>query len=117
MLAAASAAQAAAPTIEPGQWALKSRDNPAENRSICVRNPQALVQLRHGAAVCSRFVISSEANELTVHYTCPGNGHGRTTIRTHSGRALEVDSQGVIDRQPFAIALQGRRVGECARTN
>lgn len=99
--------------FQPGQWVLKSRDDPAENRNLCVKDVRALLQVRHGAAVCSRFVISSTPKELTVHYTCPGLGHGRTTIRAETGSLIQVESQGIADKQPFALMLEGRRTGDC----
>lgn len=110
----ATATQAAVPMVQPGQWVFRSRDDPRENRSVCVKDVRALVQIRDGGAICSRFVIESTANELTVHYTCPGNAHGRTTIKANTSRLLQIESQGISDRQPFALTLEGRRTGECA---
>lgn len=100
-------------TVQPGQWTLKSTADAGENRSICVKDVRALLQIRHGGAICSRFVIANDARETTVHYTCPGNGHGRTTLRILSAKAIEIESQGIIDKQPFALMLEGRRAGEC----
>jgi hypothetical protein len=100
--------------VQPGQWTLKSSEDPSENRSMCVKDARALLQIRHGAAQCSRFVISNESREATVHYTCPGNGHGRTTLRIVTPKVVEIESQGIIDKQPFALMFEGRRVGECA---
>lgn len=100
-------------SVQPGQWTLKSSRDPGENRSICVKDARALLQIRHGGAQCSRFVISNDARETTVHYTCPGNGHGRTTLRALSAKSIEIESQGIIDKQPFALMLEGRRAGEC----
>ena len=101
-------------TVQPGQWTLKSVDNPGENRSICLKDARSLLQIRHGGAICSRFVIANDARETTVHYTCPGNGHGRTTLRVLSAKSVEIESQGIIDEQPFALMLEARRQGECA---
>lgn len=100
--------------VQPGQWTFKSREDPAENRSMCVRDPRTLLQIRHGAALCSRFVISNEPRQTTVHYTCPGNGHGRTTLQVDSASVIRIESQGIIEKQPFALMLEGRRVGECS---
>lgn len=99
--------------VQPGQWLLKSRTNPSEHRSLCVSDVRALLQVQHGAAMCSRFVISNTPRETTVHYTCPGSGHGRTTIRVETPRLIQIESQGIAKREPFALELEGRRIGEC----
>jgi len=108
-----AAAPAAVPMVQPGQWLLKSRDDPRENRSVCLRDVGALIQIRHGGTMCSRFTIDNTPSELSIHYTCPGNGHGRTTIKALTSRLIQIDSQGVVEKQPFAMLLEGRRVGEC----
>lgn len=100
--------------VQAGQWALKSRDSSTINRSICLKDIRALIQLEHGAAVCNRFVISNGPRETTVHYTCPGNGYGRTTIRVETPRLLQIDTQGIHNREPFAATIEARRMGDCA---
>jgi hypothetical protein len=99
--------------VLPGQWDLKSRDDPSENRSICLKDVRMLIQLRHGGAICNRFVISSGVKETTVHYTCPGNGYGRTTIRVETPRLLQIETQGIAEKEPFAATIEARRAGEC----
>jgi hypothetical protein len=110
---------AAAPTlialgqIEPGQWQLRARDASVD-RSVCVSDPRTLLQVRHGSAVCSRFVIANDARATTIHYTCPGAGHGQTTLRVETPRLIQIESQGVAEKEPFSIRLEGRRIGNCA---
>lgn len=99
--------------IRTGQWQLKSRGSPSDNRSICVTDARALLQVKHGNSICNRFVISSNARDTTVHYTCPGSGHGRTTIRVETPRLIQIESQGIANREPFAVEFEGRHVGEC----
>ena len=99
--------------VQPGQWLLKSRANPGESRSLCVSDVRALLQVQHGSAMCSRFVIFNSARETTVHYTCPGAGHGRTTIKVETPRLIQIESQGIAKQEPFAFELEGRRVGDC----
>lgn len=112
-------APAAAPTlaalglVEPGQWQLRSRTDPGENRSLCLGDTHALLQIRHRNATCSRFVIANDPKAATVHYTCPGAGHGRTTVRVETPRLIQIDSQGVAANEPFAVTLEGRRMGVC----
>jgi hypothetical protein len=98
--------------IENGQWLLKA-PNAAENRSICVSDPRILLQVEHARATCSRFVIANDPKATTIHYTCPGAGHGRTTLRVETPRLIQIDSQGIADKEPFAIHFEGRRVGAC----
>lgn len=100
-------------TIQPGQWALRSRTDPVQSRSLCLGDPALLLQLRHGMAVCSRFVVGNEAHSATVHYRCPGNGNGQTTIKVETPRLVQIESQGVMNNEPFQIVYEGRRVGEC----
>jgi hypothetical protein len=98
--------------VQPGQWALKSR-NAGENRSMCVADPRALLQVRHSGVACNRFVIASNPKDATVHYSCPGAGYGRTTVRVETPRLMQIESQGIADREPFALTFEARRVGEC----
>ncbi len=106
-------ALAAVSGLQPGQWSLRARDNPSESRSLCVTDTHALLQVRHGAAICSRFIIASDAHMATVHYTCPGSGHGRTTIRVENPRLVQIETQGIMKNEPFANMWEGRRTGEC----
>ena len=101
--------------IELGQWHLRAPDQVTGGRSICITDPQILLQIRHGGAQCSRFVIDDSPQSTTVSYSCPGSGHGRTTISVETPRLIRIDTQGVADGQPFALEFEGRRVGACAR--
>lgn len=100
--------------VEPGQWDLRSRVQPTENRSICVTDPAVLLQLRHGGATCNRFVITNDPQVTTVQYSCTGTGTGRTTVRVETPRLVQIESQGIVNREPFLIALEGRHTGACA---
>lgn len=99
--------------IERGMWELRERGSNAAPRRMCVADPSALIQIRHGGAGCSRFVIENKPDRATVHYTCPGSGHGRTTIRVETSRLIQVESQGIADDSPFNVSLEGRRTGAC----
>ncbi len=100
--------------LQPGQWQLRAQRLGAESRALCLADTRALLQIRHAGASCSRFVISSTPREATVHYTCPGAGHGRTTIRVETPRLVQIESQGIAENAPFAITYEGRRIGDCA---
>ncbi len=102
-------------TIEPGRWQLSDTDGNAV-RNLCVRDPRALLQLGHAETVqCSRVVVGQGPRELTVHYTCPGAGHGRTTIGLVTPRSITLETQGIAGGLPFQQNYAGRRVGDCAR--
>lgn len=99
-------------TLEAGQWQLREK-MAGEMRSICVNDPKILLQIRHSKAVCSRFVISNDPKLATVHYTCPGAGHGRTSIRVETPRLAQIESQGIAEKEPFSVMYEARRIGAC----
>nr|WP_052761916.1 hypothetical protein [Aurantiacibacter luteus] len=99
-------------TLQPGSWTLRLRDGSATQR-ICVRNGRELIQLRHRQPNCERFVVQDEAREVTVQYTCRGNGYGRTTIRHESNALVQIRSRGIEGGAPFSIDGEARRTGSC----
>lgn len=102
-------------TLERGQWQLHDReDADAPVRNLCLGDARLLLQLRHERAQCSRYVIEDGERSVTVHYTCPGQGHGRTTIRKETSRLVQIDTQGIASGAPFSIAYEARRVGPCS---
>ncbi len=99
--------------LEAGQWQIRERGADSLFRSMCVSDARSLIQLRHARGGCSRFVIEDGGQSVTVHYSCPGAGHGRTTIRRETSRLVQIDTQGVADGAPFSLALEARRTGVC----
>lgn len=99
--------------LQRGQWTVTPSDGtPA--RQICLGDPMQLVKLRHaGSANCSRFVVEDEPGRVTVQYTCPGNGYGRTSIRRETETLVQLESQGVAADRPFQFRAEGRRTGAC----
>ncbi|WP_108789212.1 hypothetical protein [Erythrobacter sp. Alg231-14] len=95
-----------------GEWTIKYRDG-SEDQKICVRSGQELIQLRHVETGCSRFVVEDASNRVTVQYTCPGNGYGRTDIRKETGSLVQIESQGIATGLPFQVAAEARRTGSC----
>ena len=98
--------------LTKGEWTIKHRDGSAD-RKICVRSGEELIQLRHNERGCSRFVVEDAANRVTVQYTCPGNGYGRTNIRRESGALVQIESQGIAAGRNFSFAAEARRTGSC----
>ena len=98
--------------LAKGEWTIKHRDG-SQDRKICVKTGQELIQLRHNEPGCSRFVVEDGANKVTVQYTCPGNGYGRTNIRKENGALVQIESQGIASGLPFQFAAEARRTGSC----
>ena len=103
-------------SLQPGRWTLTSRDGGFATRSICIGDARVLLQLHEPTAACSRFVIVNEPSTVTVHYTCPGAGHGHTTIRVETPRLAQVQTQGITGHAPFDFSVEARRVSECPTT-
>lgn len=118
-LAGASAVPAQAPSLamldrlEKGSWQLRERGKDGVLQTICVGDARRLIQVYHPRASCSRYVIEDTPNAVTVHYTCPGAGHGRTSIRSETNRLVQIDTQGIAEGKPFSQAIEARRTGGC----
>lgn len=114
----AAAAHGAAPqplsavgTLQPGLWQLQAEGEAP--RKICVGDTSALVQIRHAGTPCSRLVIADQRSSATVHYSCPGAGWGRTTLKVVTPRSATIDTQGIAGNAPFAFTADARRMGDC----
>jgi hypothetical protein len=121
--AGASAVPAQAPSLavldrlEKGSWQLRERGKDDVIRTICVGDARRMIQVYHPRSGCSRYIIEDVPNSVTVHYTCPGAGHGRTSIRAETNRLVQIDTQGIADGKPFSQAIEARRVGACTAAN
>ncbi len=118
-LAGATAVPAQAPSLamldrlEKGSWQLRERGSDAVLQTVCVGDARRMIQVQHPRANCSRYIIEDTPNSVTVHYTCPGAGHGRTSIRSETNRLVQIDTQGIADGKPFSQAIEARRAGPC----
>ena len=99
--------------IERGQWLL--RESAGGERRLCVGNPAMLLQIEHGRDQCEHFVMSQARDTVTIRYTCPNHGHGRTTISVETPRLIRIETQGVADGAPFSEEFEARRAGNCVR--
>ncbi|WAT17323.1 hypothetical protein OZN62_10345 [Aurantiacibacter sp. MUD11] len=99
-------------TLERGSWELRLRPE-GTTRRICVRTGREFIQIRHRQPGCDRYVVQDEANEVTVQYTCRGDGYGRTTIRREDRELVQIRSQGIQGGTPFSLEGEARRVGSC----
>ncbi len=109
---AQGAALAMLAKLDKGGWEIRFRDGSA-TRKVCVRDGTELIQLRHDGNSCNRFVVEDGQNEVTVQYTCRGNGYGRTNIRRESSSLVQIESQGIAKGAPFQFTAEGRRTGGC----
>ncbi len=99
-------------TLAKGAWMIKYRDG-SPDRKICLRTGQELIQLRHRESGCNQFVVEDGATKVTVQYTCPGNGYGRTSIRRETPALVQLESQGIEGGLPFQLVAEARRTGPC----
>lgn len=111
--ALAQGALAMLDTLDRGSWEVRMRDD-GTSRRVCVRSGRELIQIRHREGGCNRFIVEDGASEVTVQYTCRGNGYGRTNIRKETGTLVQIDSQGIADGRPFQFSAEARRVGSCS---
>lgn len=109
----AQASLAMLDSLERGSWEVRFRDAAAPRR-ICVNTGREFIQLQHGDAACNRFVVEDGAGEVTVQYTCRGNGYGRTNIRKETGTLVQIETQGIAGGKPFQFTAEARRVGACS---
>lgn len=100
--------------LDPGRWELRLREPDGAVERLCLRDGHRLIQLRHAQRQCERFVVSDQPGDVTIQYTCPGHGYGRTHIHRESDRAVQIESQGIVDGRPFNFVAEGRYIGDCA---
>lgn len=118
-VAHAAGALPALSRLEPGLWQVREL-GPGRHKPpvrLCISDTAMLMQLQHRSAPCSRTVIASGASSATVHYTCPANGFGRTSVRVETPKLAKIDTQGIMDNAPFAFRAEARHVGSCPNAN
>jgi hypothetical protein len=98
--------------LESGLWEVRARDEP-DSVQICVDNGRKLIQIRHQREACRRFVVDDTAEMVTVHYTCPANGYGHTSVRFENPRLARLETQGIDNGLPFNFVAEARRIGPC----
>ena len=99
--------------MQAGQWELVARDGSRARERICLHDGRRLIQLRHPSAACDRLIVEDSASEVTVQYTCRGQGFGRTSIRMENSRLVQLETQGIVGGLPFEFAAEGRYIGPC----
>ena len=99
-------------TLERGNWDVRYRDG-SGTRKVCVKTGREFLQLGHARDACQRFVVEDGKREITVQYTCRGNGYGRTNIRRENDNLVQIESQGIANGRPFQFSAEARRTGRC----
>jgi len=99
-------------TLTKGEWTIKQRGG-VPDRKICVKSGAELIQLMHRESGCNQFVVEDGTARVTVQYTCPGNGYGRTSIRRETPALVQLESQGIHAGMPFVLSAEARRTGPC----
>lgn len=119
LIAISAAAGAQAPRLAvlghvlPGSWTLREIGAGGAARAMCIGDPGILLQIHHGTTACARFVVSSGPRTATVDYTCPGSGHGRTTLTAEGSSLVRIQTQGLANGAPFDVDYEARRGGTC----
>lgn len=98
--------------LQKGAWTLRMHDSGAQHR-VCVRDGRELIQIQHRQPPCPFVVVSDQPQQITVQYTCRGNGYGRTSIRKEGSGLLQVQSQGIENGTPFSFSAEARYAGRC----
>ena len=96
-----------------GEWTLKERGSRGPGKKVCLGNPELLLQIQHGNANCTRYVIENSPRKLRVSYKCGGSGHGVTQIKQESSSLVQISTQGISNGDPFTFEFEGRRTGSC----
>lgn len=100
-------------TLEKGEWTLTDKDHDFRPvKRICLRNPEALVRLKHLGQQCQVNRLSGDARSAVFSYRCNGS-HGNTTIRRENDRLVQISSQGLDRGAPFAFEYEARKTGGC----
>ena len=100
--------------LDAGRWEVRVRDSGNAAARLCVSNGRRFIQLRHPEVSCDRLVVEDGPSEVTVQYTCRGQGYGRTSIRRETSRLVQIESQGIRNGLPFEFSAEARRVGDCS---
>jgi len=64
--------------LQLGQWTLTPRGSREPGERVCLGDPNLLLQIQHGGADCSLYVIENSPKKLRVSYKCGDLGHGVT---------------------------------------
>jgi hypothetical protein len=113
-LGAAPGGLAALAKLEKGRWQVREMDGAIAPTSICLGDPNQLLQFQHRAGgTCPSEILDQEPARATVQYRCARGGFGHSQLRVETPRAVRVETQGLSNGRPFSYRLEARRVGAC----
>lgn len=98
--------------LRVGEWEVTVAGQPP--RRLCIIQPDALLRIRHHGGNCTRLVVAEGRRSVTVQYSCPGAGWGRTTLRVSSPVVVQIATQGIAGHAPFDDQASAQRIGDCA---
>ena len=101
--------------LTPGMWEIRMRDSRQTER-VCLDDGRRLIQLRHPNLSCHQLVVEDGPGAVTVHYTCPGQGSGRTHLRLETPRLVQIESAGMASGLPYDIVAEARRTADCVKS-
>jgi hypothetical protein len=101
--------------LEKGQWTLTERGQAKPMRKICLGDASVLLRPEHRGGQCAQYILDNEPAHLSIHYKCSAMGHGNTIIRHETNRVVQIETQGIVNGQPFERSIEARRVGACQR--
>jgi hypothetical protein len=99
--------------LQPGQWEVRDRDLSGGRSRLCLESGRSLIQIRHMRETCRSFTVEDTAEAVTIHYTCPGNGYGQTSVRFENAQLVQLETQGIAQGLPFNVRAEVRRIGSC----
>ncbi|OAN66976.1 hypothetical protein A7X12_09325 [Sphingomonas sp. TDK1] len=99
-------------SIQKGKWA--ARNSEGNERTMCVRDVYQVLRPERVTTPCQHVVMESAASRATVRSVCSGHGTMLTRITVDTPRQVTVDTQGVIDGQPFSETYDAKRIGDCS---
>ena len=103
--------------FRPGLYSIRPLDTPAgvdRIRNICVKDHNGLLRLQHSHSTgCQDRLVQQKRGQMTVTYSCPAQGWGRTELRLETPGLYQLDTQGISGKEPFALRAEARRTGDC----
>src|SRR4051794_19189077 len=80
-----------------GLWEISGAPGTRVPPRLCVGDPSMLAQYEHRGRPCTRVVISDAPPTTVIHYTCAGNGFGRSRLTVITPRSMRIETQGISD--------------------
>lgn len=97
--------------FRPGAWDMRA--DGGEPRTLCLRDPGALLTGGRPASGCTMTVLSDGVEDAALSYSCRSGRTGRTDLRRTASGLYDSRVQGVDGKLPFAARMEWRRTGDC----